>query len=132
MLIVGSYALLCENYLREPNDIDVICYKADFQKIVKELRTKDFHIREMVFTSSGAYVKANRKDERLIVECSFLDVEHQLQESDQELYQHCVNSNIRWSTPIGVAFIAPVSIVYLMKYSHRFKKDSPHFLKTRS
>lgn len=131
MLIVGSYALRGENYLRKPNDIDVVCYKADFQKIVKELRTKDFHIREMMFTSSGAYVKANRKGERLIVECSFLDVEHQLQESDKELYQHCVNSNVRWATPIGVAFIAPISIVYLMKYSHRFKKDSPHFLKTR-
>ena len=131
MLIVGSYALKGENYLRKPNDIDVICYKADFQKIVKELQTKDYIVREMVFTSSGAYVKASRNGERLIVECSFLDVAHQLQESDQELYQHCVNSNVRWATPIGVAFIAPVSIVYLMKYSHRFKKDSLHFLKTR-
>ena len=78
MLIVGSYALKGDHYSRKPKDIDVICYKADFPKIIKELQKNKHSIREIVFTASGAYVKANRKGERLIVECSFLDIEHQL------------------------------------------------------
>ena len=131
MLIVGSYALKGEHYLRKPNDIDVICYKAEFPNIIKELQKRRYSIREIVFTASGAYVKAKRDSERLIVECSFLDVAHALQESDKEIYEYCLRMNTRLATTIGVCFIAPVSIVYLMKYSHRFKKDSPHFLKTR-
>lgn len=131
MLIVGSYALKGEHYLRKPNDIDVICYKTDFPKIIKELQKNKHSIREIVFTASGAYAKADRDSERLIVECSFLDVQHTLQESDKEIYNYCLRINTRLATTIGVCFIAPVSIVYLMKYSHRFKKDSPHFLKTR-
>lgn len=131
MLIVGSYALKGEHYSRKPNDIDVICYKADFPKIIKELQKRRHSIREIVFTASGAYVKADRDSERLIIECSFLDIKYALQESNKEIYAHCLKTNNRWATAIGICFIAPVSIVYLMKYSHRFKKDSSHFLKTR-
>ena len=131
MLIVGSYALAHTDYhLRAPNDIDVICHKYDFKKIVEELMKSNYAIKEIMFTTSGAYVKAIRDNRRIIVECSFLDLPHALQQTDQEIYDYSINLGIRRATTIGTCFIAPISIVYLMKYSHRFKKDSPHFLKT--
>jgi hypothetical protein len=135
MLIVGSVAAnywSCFPY-RTPGDLDVFCTAEEFTNGVKFLISKGWKIKELSFKKNKGIVKVQRKNETMIVEASYIDGEGGLTESNKEIYEYCKENSPRLiATSFGNAIVAPAIILYLMKVSHKFKKDCPHFLKTRS
>lgn len=133
LLVIGSAAMNRSDkttYWRQEVDLDLICSKADFVTYVKELIESGARLRELKFDAHKAVFKYTHKDQFKIVEASFLDVPHALQESDKEIFEYCLNSPYRQMVGNTLMYIAPLHIVYMMKLSHRYKKDSVHFLKT--
>lgn len=133
LLVVGSTAMNRSDrttYWRKEVDLDLICSQADFKAYVKDLIEMGARLHELKFNAHKAVFKYTHKDQFKIVEASFLDVPHALQKSDQEIFEYCIDYNhkvIIGNTPM---YIAPLHIIYMMKLSHRYKKDSVHFLKT--
>lgn len=134
LLVVGSAAMNRSNrttYWRKEVDLDLICFKADFVAYVKDLIESGARLRELKFDAHKAVFKYTHKDQFKIVEASFLGVPHSLQASDFEIFKYCTEE-YRHMSMVGntLMCIAPLHIVYMMKLSHRYKKDSVHFLKT--
>lgn len=129
MLIVGSYALsLYGVTFREPNDIDIICTTQEYKNLLKRLSSL-VRITELRYDGNKASVKFNDKGESLIIDASLYDVQGYLSESNKHLsqgYNHRYTSHIL----LGDCSYLDPFIVLMLKYSHKYKKDSPFFLKT--
>ena len=129
MLIVGSYALsLYGVTFREPNDIDIICTAQEYKNLLKRLSSL-VRITELRYDGNKASVKFNDKGESLIIDASLYDVQGYLSESNKHLsqgYNHRYTSHIL----LGDCSYLDPFIVLMLKYSHKYKKDSPFFLKT--
>lgn len=133
LLVVGSTAMNRSNrttYWRKEIDLDLICEQADFKVYVKDLIESGARLHELKFDAHKAVFKYTYKDQFKIVEASFLDVPHTLQESDLEIFKYCIEHSHRVMIGNTLMYLAPLHIVYMMKLSHRYKKDSVHFLKT--
>lgn len=132
MLIVGSYALKSKGILsRTPQDVDFIGSQQDFRCLIQEQVSAGAKVQQLMFKEDGAYAKLFKNDERIILECMFTDGIGALCESNAEVYKWGVaNCWLRHATPFGVHDIARPVLILMLKLSHRFKKDSPHFLKT--
>ena len=129
MLIVGSYALsLYGVTFREPNDIDIICTAKEYKSLLKRLSSL-VRITELRYDGNKASVKFNAEGKTTIIDASLYDVPGYLSESNKHLAR-----GYNWSTTdhalLGeCSYIDPI-LVLVMKYSHKYKKDSPFFLKT--
>ena len=142
MYLVGSRAVGYWNpeFLidRDVKDYDFFCTRQEFNSLVKQLAV-DAKLMKLEFTDERhAYAKFKYKDSFFVIDVSFLDVSGPLQASDNELVDSSFGFTDRaihtcWITSnVKVQVkVANMCTVYLMKLSHRFKKDSPHFNKTR-
>jgi hypothetical protein len=146
LYLVGSRALEywdC-NYVRQGRtsnvqDYDFICEKADFKALVKHMIDGGFKIIEMKFSSdtNKAYAKFKTPaaDSLIVIEASLVDVPRGLQESDLEIYKYMSEDHYGSGTYLGVldadVRVAHRVVLYLMKQSHKYLKNSPHFEKTR-
>lgn len=146
MYLVGSQAIafyhsdFMEN--RKSYDYDFLCTKEQFKELVQRTR-KDYSLIELKFISArNAFAKFKTKDSFFVIDASFLDVEGDLYESDNELvntkseygnsYFSYLKHTIFLDGKIPVeCLIAKPFTCFIMKLSHRYKKDSPHFDKTR-
>lgn len=125
MLIVGSYALAFRGIQdRIPNDIDIFCTKEEFKILVAKLSEKS-SVSELKFKEGGAYVKFQN---RTIVDASFLDADSSIACNNRRIDAYC--NTPEYVTSIGKARVANPEVVLIMKLSHKYKKDCPHFLKT--
>lgn len=125
MLIVGSYALAFRGIQdRTPNDIDIFCTKEEFKILVAKLSEKS-SVSELKFKEGGAYVKFQN---RTIVDASFLDADSSIACNNRRIDAYC--NTPEYVTSIGKARVANPEVVLIMKLSHKYKKDCPHFLKT--
>ena len=120
-LVIGSCAM---QYFfdigRKPKDTDIICTYDDMKLLLKQMEVKstypiDSGKKQVAFCTNGDIYEfeiawPNSCAEEILNSCGY----------------------IRWYKAIGdcALYAAPIEILYMLKMSHRFKKDSPHFLKT--
>lgn len=125
---------------RDTKDFDFICTMDDFKSMVKYcLYTQKHKLLELKYVENKAVAKfEDEKGKFFALDCSLVDVYGQIQESDLAVYTY-VNSlnnmNSGWRPKCNVRFdtkhlVAPLGVNLMLKMSHRYKKNSPHFLKT--
>lgn len=115
MLLIGSDALVYNDFNigRTPADRDYICTFEDFNKTFKEIKS---NVKHCVPISATKYH---------IIENSGMNLEFEIAwpgSAAMALLHHldAVNNLV----------VAPVEVCYALKLSHKYLKDSPHFLKT--
>lgn len=127
MLIIGSFAII-ENLPNEriPKDIDLICSREEFLDIVKYTRL-NLEVEKLQIKDSGAMLKAKNY---IPLEVTFLG-EGQFAESNKLLISLCKETKSK-AIPYSCNMISCISydIYALMKETHKYRKNSPHFLKT--
>lgn len=116
ILVIGSYAMNHIEFIREPTDLDLVMTYETLQSLVKKLDLKVFP------QSRNSFVG---KLSNQIVEITIAWPGS----TDEELL------DTHAAMPSYTLYGLPVSYcsldwLYALKMSHRFKKDSPHFLKT--
>lgn len=129
MIIIGSYAIFqWLPYDREIGDIDLLCTREEFSEIIKH--THDNHeIEKLQIKESGAMIKAK--------DCLHLEVqfygEGQFKCSNLMIENITSSSNFTYrKIPYYKNNIKCIDlgIYYLMKETHKYRKNSPHFMKT--
>lgn len=142
MLLVGSQAMRywdntwAADRLDKVQDYDIICTKEEFKSLVSSC-AKLHKLVEIQFEqgTNKAHAKFLVEGKLQVIEASFIDVKGGLQESDEHVYWY-----VRGYDPtfyeykiLGVEcelLIAWKTVLYAMKLSHKYKKNSVHFLKT--
>lgn len=117
MIITGSQALVrCLGNVRNPVDIDMFATQQDAEYFVRHaLRqgiekvddSREDQGKLVIFGTNGA-----------IIEVDTLD----------NLTNHALHDVMKRDSKDGLH--APLDWLYFLKMSHRYKKDSPHFMKT--
>lgn len=146
MLLVGSQAMRywdaswASDRLDNVQDYDVICTKEEFKSLVSSC-AKLHRLVQIQFEqgTNKAHAKFQVKGKIQVIEASFIDVEGGLQESDKQINEFCVLTGSPQLRTIPLFFgtislmsrVATPDINYLLKLSHRYKKNSVHFNKTR-
>lgn len=116
MLLIGSQALIKDGYnLRKPLDYDLIVTPGEIKSLISNFKMPVKHISGNKFLS----VFDNLPVE---LEVAFKDT------SAEDLLQ--ANYNVTAQLPFGQVQVADINTLLLLKQSHRFLKNSPHFLKT--
>lgn len=115
MLLIGSHALIENGYDigRSPSDFDYICTFEDFNKKFKEMK-KD--VKHCVPLSATKYHVVDRFNMNYEFEIAWPD------SAAHELLVHLGAIDNHVTTP--------VEVLLALKHSHKYLKDSPHFLKT--
>lgn len=120
MLIIGSQALRFHIPLdREPKDYDIICTHDEFQNWIKKIK------------SDQCYPINNGK--KIIVKYGSSIYEFEIAwegTTARELWGRIARYN-QYVPGLGWGCtIVDLDVLYTLKMSHRYKKNSPHFLKT--
>lgn len=133
MLCVGSTALAFYKISlnRKPKDIDLICTDEQYKNYIKGFMSSGYRVvgLENKPNTKVAFLQDTFNGTTKIVEASLwrLD-EYYKVGSDSWLYDNL--SDDYWEMFNGVRYVTP-PVVLMMKLSHRYKKDSVHFHKTR-
>lgn len=143
MLLVGSQAMRVHypdwaaDRKGNIQDWDFICTKAEFTDLVKKVMLSN-KLCSVEFIENKAIAKFLSVDKKMfVIDASLIDVDGPLVESDNEIYKYACNRYNPYHIEINgiviqIVYVAQPSLIYVMKYSHRFKKDSVHFEKTRN
>lgn len=142
MLLVGSQAMRVHypdwaaDRKGNIQDWDFICTKAEFTDLVKKVMLSN-KLCSVEFIENKAIAKFLSADKKLfVIDASLVDVDGPLVESDRDIYQYARKWYPKWCVTVFGSqvdtFVATDKMVHMMKYSHRFKKNSVHFEKTRN
>lgn len=115
MLLIGSQALFGNGYNigRDPADHDFICTFEDFNKMFKEIK---HNVKRCVPLSGTKYHVVDKDGVNLEFEIAWpCTAAHALL-----VHLDAINKEV----------VAPLEVCYALKLSHKYLKDSPHFLKT--
>lgn len=142
MLCVGSTALECFDHVnlgREAKDVDLVCTDADFKEYVK------WHIRsgyrviglENKGSKKVAFLKSNVDGSNRIIEANIWSQQDYCKIGSDSWMLDCLPEKY-YITVYGKdhdfsldMHVVKPEVVLMMKLSHRYKKDSVHFHKTR-
>lgn len=138
MLLIGSKAVahFIPEYLdeRKTVDWDFICTLQEFKETVTSLIKGGSKLKEISFVEGAnkSHAKFYFGEEFYVIEASLIDRPGQLQESDKQIYEmHQNNFDKVEIAGVDVAcYIASIGLNYVLKCSHKYKKNSKHFLKT--
>lgn len=148
VLIIGSAAI--SNY-RDSNDLDIVCTYDDFKKIIDSIR-KHLKVKSIYPINDGKKMIAkffDENDKLQIIEADIAWPESLAEDllnvtkHSFSFYPNMLNQNwdkdnssfvdnvvfsyssndIKWS-------YAPKEVLYMLKMSHRYLRNSPHFKKT--
>lgn len=116
--VIGSHAALHHRIipLRKPKDWDIIATRQGVKNFLQKIELHNYRVQE---TPKGQVVFAEDGTER-IVEIELVELSDN---SADILDRICEDS--------GKNTFAPPDWLYFFKMSHRYRKDSPHFWKTR-
>lgn len=134
MLCVGSLSLEAHgvDIGRKPKDVDLICSNADFIRYVKQMQNIGYRVisLENKANTRVAFLKNTFNEEVSIVEASIVNEEDYDKVGSDSWLMNSLPS--KYCSPItnSITFVKP-EVVLMMKLSHRYKKDSVHFHKTR-
>jgi hypothetical protein len=130
MILIGSAALSCLGLCdREPRDVDVICTFDDVSRIASTLRELKGEATVIPLSENKSIIRA--KD--LIYECEIAWTGS----SGHDLLVGAWKRGLELVDFRGyrddMLFVIPtLDVLYTLKMSHRYRKNSPHFWKTRS
>lgn len=140
MLLIGSRALIAHGYTLpravEDSDYDVICYNHEFVAAVKALladgySTVELGNKEHSMGSTRFFIGV-KDGKRIILEASIVELKKAPPDIGTDTWLHAYFSDKKYyGTPFGVISVVPVEYILAMKLSHRYKKDTPWFEKTR-
>lgn len=123
MLIIGSYALQQYNKNIVPKDLDFMCDSIELDDQLK------------IFSRLSCYELVTRTDDYCHVTVDFsgngtpMNYEFYIGHSNnstQQLMEYCK----AWGNSNDV--VAELNVLYAIKLSHRYLRNSPHFIKTRA
>lgn len=128
MILVGSRALeilvrhMGKDFYRPCVDLDYLCTEAEWKAQVK-LFAGDELVELVERNGNKGHVK--------MVAGAHIEYDiAQPGDSTDQLIQYCENLGNDLITTYPGDRIAPLDVLYLLKMSHRYKKNSPHFFKT--
>lgn len=133
MLCVGSTALAFYKIKlgRKPQDVDLICSDQQYKSYIKGFMSSGYRVvgLENKPNTKVAFLQDTFNGVTKIIETSLwrLD-EYYKVGSNSWLFDNL--SEDYWEMFNGVRYVTP-PVVLMMKLSHRYKKDSVHFHKTR-
>jgi hypothetical protein len=128
--VIGSHAmnLWLDNMkdLREPQDLDIVASYDDIKTFVAFIKSSGVKVFADYPISSGkkVLIKTNR---------GIIEAEVAWPGSSGEALLDLIMAETREEQPVhyGVPMLAPsLDLLYMLKMSHRYLKNSPHFLKT--
>lgn len=111
MLLIGSQAMqqVITNIGRQPKDLDYICTEHEWDLVSEQ------------YLLSARVVERNGNKGHIHTEDG-VHIEYDIAQTG--------DSNSLLLEGYGNKLIAPINILLLLKMSHRYRKNSPHFLKT--
>lgn len=121
MILIGSRALAYHiDIERDFNDTDIVGTYEEVMTYVKACKAKVFYP-----------IKAGRKMFIKDTCGSIIEADIAWEDSAEEKLQHFVlgASGSRWMQSCDMV-VPSLNVLYMLKMSHRYLKDSPHFLKT--
>lgn len=137
MFLIGSTALQLHgiNLGREPMDYDLICTREWFTNWIKSGVLGKYKIVAMDMSQSEkGHIKFEDNGKLVIVEASFIN-DNLNEGSDTYLFFRCAGFEPYSSEMVvnyfGKLEVAKPNLCYMLKLSHRYKKNTPFFEKTR-
>lgn len=128
MILVGSRALeilvrhMGKDFYRPCVDLDYLCTEAEWKAQVK-LFAGDELVELVERNGNKGHIK--------MVAGAHIEYDiAQPGDSTDQLIQYCEDLGNDLITTYPGDRIAPLDVLYLLKMSHRYKKNSPHFFKT--
>lgn len=146
LVLIGSQAMRywdkhwAKDRLDAVQDYDFICTSDDFKDLVLKVIATGNKLLEISHVENKSIAKfKNKEGKRVVIEASLIDKEGQLAESDRQIYEFHARAKYFPSYAFHMKFlnyceavqIANPEICYVLKESHKFRKDSLHFEKTR-
>jgi hypothetical protein len=132
LVLIGSQAIKCwcDDFREVGPDYDFIGTKEEFKSLVTRLIKDGNRLVELKFIEGTN--KAYAKFSKFIIDTSMIDVDGPMRESDQEVYNHANKGYITKYIPeLDESFkLSTMLMNFVLKESHKYKKNSPHFLKT--
>lgn len=125
LVILGSTALNYHFYAREPVDLDILGTYDDVMSYVNKIK-KTEKLQACYPTDSGK--KYLIKTDKRIIEAE-IAWPNSISEELFKIISHDIQFVEKLENGI-IAMIPSLDVLYMLKMSHRYKKDSPHFLKT--
>lgn len=123
LALVGSKALNYHCFFRSPKDLDILGSYDDIKNFGQEMNDKEFgKLKSMYPIAKGK--KILMCFEKINVEAE-ITVKNTHSEKLYDLIVKDKNTQI-----IDGMYVPSINILYLLKMSHRYLKNSPHFLKT--
>lgn len=118
MIIVGSTAinLNIHKTYREPKDTDYLCTLKEWQKMCDLYQSS---AKVIEFIGNKGHIQ---KDNGFHLEFEITSGK----DSTADLIKYCSKTKSK----ADIADVAPLEVLLLLKMSHRYKKNSPHFFKT--
>lgn len=119
MIIVGSYALneVVGKTIREPKDLDYLCTELEWEEMKTSFK----------FNSKTIERKGNKGHiHKLNGQHLEFDIAQE-GDSTSKLIEYCESKKPSMKEE---SVVAPLEVLLLLKQSHKYLKDSPHFLKT--
>lgn len=142
MLCVGSTALTFFNQInlnRKPKDVDLICTDEQFKNYVRWHIQNSWRVVGLENKSNTkiGFLKSNFDNSSRIIEASIWNQQEYYKVGSDSWMLDCL-PNQYYVTEYGKEFnsdddirVVKPEVVLMMKLSHRYKKDSVHFQKTR-
>lgn len=138
IVLIGSRAIARwePGYLEGRNtlDWDIICTSSEFKDVVKKIVAGPAKLLAIEYPGGNkAVAKFTHEGKQVIIEASLVDKEGQLQESDKQIRNFFESSFTTrfWIAGVAVDMVcSSFSFNYILKDTHKYRKDSKHFLKT--
>lgn len=126
LAIIGSHAMnhwVKPEDNREPNDLDIVGTYDEIQNFINHLKKTEKVFARYPFASGKKfYIKTEKR---------IIEAEVAWDNSNSLVLQNMINQDGKESSFEGYpVMVCPFNLLYTLKMSHRYLKDSPHFLKT--
>lgn len=127
LALLGSHALNLYTHVRTPADMDLIGTYEDIQEYITRLAKRE---KILCNYPVDAGKKILVKTDKCIYEFEVAWPDS-CSEALLNIINRTCNEAVKDAFGIGQEFLLPhLDVLYMLKMSHRYRKDSPHFLKT--
>lgn len=123
LALIGSKAVNHHHFFREPKDLDIIGSYEDIQKFALHMNGKELGKLKSIYPiAKGKKLAIRFENSNVEAEVAW---ENSVSEKLFNLIKEDKNTQI-----IENMYIPSMNILYMLKMSHRYLKNSPHFYKT--
>jgi len=142
IILIGSQALYNKfpEYRKPKLDYDIMATVEDFTRVARAFTEKHGQILKVEYTTDGNKVFAFFED-KFVLECEIIwpgslteELAKWVDQCEDWSDSYITMCNCEDGSCEGKEYIwirtPPLEFLYMLKMSHRYKKNSPHFLKT--